>query len=1176
MPGSSSPIPLTEARRAWLGWAVCLWVVCCGGAGSAWAYDGYDCADVSLMTRLAQQARLDPQGGGRIQRLLIECDMDLCQTPEKLASFVRLMDLCVGAPDSQDVLEAARKRLLQTGFFAKERRRPGRSVRSSVPVTDYRVEVVDGGSEVTFTISAATIVNSIAYAGTWPLLESDVERRLQLGRGSAYPTLDEMSERVASVRALYRQESGYYNTKVEVERSDVGSALEVQTICDVGLEGFDCRREPLLKPRYPLVDVVVRIEKGETLEVSRVVLGGFTKFTYQKLRSLLLEPMGLFGSFTDLRLKEGIQNLLGAYRELGYYRARVVDRALCMPPSFYQGQRGELGGDVEGCTSGREEAVEVRLELDEGPRWALEFLGNKDFSVTDLRKEVTFSESGYVDDVEIGRSVDALRGFYETRGHYFATVKGAELIPDAENEDERQITFEIKEGPRLEIRQIRFVGNESIPGAELLQAMSTKAQSTFVSAGFLQRAELESDLGRLVQAYQRQGFLSAMAPRWELAVERSRGEIFLAVNVDEGQQTRVQRVYIDQLDLSESSLESPPLSDEELLERLELKSDAPFSLQGLKDDQGRLLLAYQRRGHPRAKVEAQCRPTPSPRSKVLPPWGKCELPKVDEACLTRESGEPLANCQKGQCSELSPGDNMEVWCCERSAPDLECSPQGGIQTDKIDVKYRVVPGPAKVVSDVFIRGNFKTRTSIIRSEVPLETGDVFDRGKLYEGQSNLRSLGLFEAVTIEPVGLKDDAIALNSASSRVAVVVILEEATSLLFQGSLGGQSRNLLEENARFLVSSEVALVERNFLGFARGLQLSGRLGVDMLELINGGFLSSLPNAFRPGEEIVPLDFLVATELIFFAPRSIIARSEFSWSLFATLDQLGFENEDLDKQEFGSRLSLRKDLSKELTQGLSAQVSLEISNSTTRSRSQNLRLNNGDRLYAPRVSEWKLTFNPVLDRRRKEKLNPTHGYLANLSLEYAFEALEFFGNSTEYLKLTANWSQYFTFFKTATFGYGLQVGRAMPLGGTELLPADERFRLGGTNSLRGFRDNGVGPQTIDNTPLGGELLMVGHLELRFPLIRDLALFGVYFIDGGLLVDCRENQLIVDEDDFASLDRVSCLDDLTPEDLRLSAGIGLRYLVVGRIPLAVDYGLLLNRRFGEEIGGVTLNVGYIF
>ncbi len=1051
--------------------------------GEVAAYDGYDCQDKRLMERLVRQATLDPQAGGRIMKLELTCDQEGCSTAQERERLINLMDLCVGAPDDAELLVAAAERLKSTGLFSE---------------VSARLKAVPGGSEVTFEAEVARTVRRISYQGTYPLLEADIEKRLLMRRGSIFSDdAGALRQQKEAIAARYEQE-GYFGTKVEIIHTPVAGTNAV--------------------------DVEVVVQKGKALEIERVVIGGHEALSYSTLRSILIEPIGWFGTFTDQKLKAGIDAVLDAYRQRGFYRTRIVDQHIDRKVT--------------------EGLVEIFIEIDEGPLWRLNFEGNERFTGLELAEKATFVQSGYVDKVEIAKTVDALRSLYETSGNYFATVEGRE---HEINDREREILFTIKEGVRSELRSITFEGNGNLDEEALRAAMSARAYGLFEAGGFLQRAELEADLGKIVAAYQLEGYLRATAPRWQLSVRNDGQDLHVKIFVEEGDRTLVRRVYLPR---------TPGIDREEIRAAMKLADGEPFNPASLNDDLGRLLLMYHARGYPRAEIKAACRTSESD-------WSDCALPSIDQACFERQGIDPLERCTPGSCGgEVDP----DVWCCERAVDDPGCELGGGIQGDEVDVKIDIDEGPLMTVSEVFLRGNFETRDSVVRDELPLGPGDLLQLTRLYEGQSNLRGLGLFESVTIKAIGLDPDAITRASASNRVALVILVEELPSQFWDLRVGGESRDLLDENASFILTVETALVENNLLGLGRGLQLKLKAAVDALRL------SDALGALDP-DLIGTLDFLTASELVFFAPRSILLSSELSVTLFYTLDLLGVENTELDKEEGGARLTVRKNLSREVLEGLVAQISIEQRRFTTRSRAQDLRNLEGERLFSPPLDITKLTLNPSLDRR-DSKLNPTRGYLLESSAELAADV---FDSPTTFLKLSLTGTQLWTWFDTLTLAYGARIGAIVPLLDTETIPADELFKLGGANTVRGIRDDGVGPISANFEPRGGELVALGHLELRYPLLRSADLFGAAFLDSGLLVDCRAPV------DFLSTEapaRVDCFEDLARvdprEDLRHTAGLGVRWLVLGQIPLLVDYGLLLNRRLGENFGDLHINVGYIF
>jgi outer membrane protein insertion porin family len=126
---------------------------------------------------------------------------------------------------------------------------------------------------------------------------------------------------------------------------------------------------------------------------------------------------------------------------------------------------------------------------------------------------------------------------------------------------------------------------------------------------------------------------------------------------------------------------------------------------------------------------------------------------------------------------------------------------------------------------------------------------------------------------------------------------------------------------------------------------------------------------------------------------------------------------------------------------------------------------------------------------------------------------------------------------------------------GDKEIPLDERFFLGGINTLRGFETREVGPRDpITGDYTGGDMQAYSNLEFIFPLIKDLKVKGVTFIDVGNAWD--------DSGDYFS-------------DWRYSAGAGIRWLSpMG--PLRLEYGFNLDAEDWEDDSKFDFMVGRFF
>ena len=116
-----------------------------------------------------------------------------------------------------------------------------------------------------------------------------------------------------------------------------------------------------------------------------------------------------------------------------------------------------------------------------------------------------------------------------------------------------------------------------------------------------------------------------------------------------------------------------------------------------------------------------------------------------------------------------------------------------------------------------------------------------------------------------------------------------------------------------------------------------------------------------------------------------------------------------------------------------------------------------------------------------------------------------------------------------------VKLGLLGPIQETQEIPIFRRFFAGGYNSVRGYRLYYLGPRDSDGYPVGGNALLEGSGELRFPIYKILG--GVVFLDFGNVYPQ--------------------ISDLDMGRLKYSAGAGLRVQTpVG--PVGVDIGVPLN------------------
>ena len=134
------------------------------------------------------------------------------------------------------------------------------------------------------------------------------------------------------------------------------------------------------------------------------------------------------------------------------------------------------------------------------------------------------------------------------------------------------------------------------------------------------------------------------------------------------------------------------------------------------------------------------------------------------------------------------------------------------------------------------------------------------------------------------------------------------------------------------------------------------------------------------------------------------------------------------------------------------------------------------------------------------------------------------------------------------------RVGLAGTFEGQDLVP-NERFFAGGATTVRGYREDDLGPRSLigDNEAGGGRALLILNAELRFPIYRWVR--GVGFVDLGNVYPT--------------------VGDMSLTDLQAGVGAGLRFNTpVGVIRL--DLGAPANPRAFDPGVKVYFGLGHAF
>lgn len=114
---------------------------------------------------------------------------------------------------------------------------------------------------------------------------------------------------------------------------------------------------------------------------------------------------------------------------------------------------------------------------------------------------------------------------------------------------------------------------------------------------------------------------------------------------------------------------------------------------------------------------------------------------------------------------------------------------------------------------------------------------------------------------------------------------------------------------------------------------------------------------------------------------------------------------------------------------------------------------------------------------------------------------------------------------------------------------------LGGIQSIRGYRQGDIGPRDRYGNIIGGDRSFFTNVECLFPILDQLKLNGVTFIDAG-------NSWNVSDGPFL-------------REVKGGVGVGLRWISpMG--PIRIEYGWKIRPEKGEEPGAIAFAMGQLF
>jgi len=463
----------------------------------------------------------------------------------------------------------------------------------------------------------------------------------------------------------------------------------------------------------------------------------------------------------------------------------------------------------------------------------------------------------------------------------------------------------------------------------------------------------------------------------------------------------------------------------------------------------------------------------------------------------------------------------------------------------VAINMQVVPGPRVSVRRIVFKGNTRTSDEVLRREMRQFENSWYSQAAIDRSKIRLQRLGYFESVDVETPPV-------TGSNDQVDVVYNVKETTSGSFVFGLG--------YSQSYGMTTSVQLSQNNFLGGGNRVSVEASRSSYLQRY---GFSYTNP---------------------YFTDDGVSLGYNLSWR---ELDYSDFNTAQYNSTNGAAQVVFGVPITENDTVSLMFGIDSNQITTYPGSTPQSI-IDYIDAIGHKTFHSWRSELGWARDTRN-DYFMPTRGTYQRIGLETTLP-----GSTVEYYKLNYQFSKYWPIIPSlvintrAEIGYGDSYGKdvsrdicytapttANPNPTQTVncntassdyvktvtatgLPFFENFYAGGTNSVRGFEDNTLGPREVtsgypNGQPLGGSLKTVGSVEAYFPRLFDSPSARISaFVDFGNVYNG--------------------VDNFKANELRVSTGVALLWRApVG--PISISYAFPLKKEDGDEIERLQFTFG---
>ncbi len=660
------------------------------------------------------------------------------------------------------------------------------------------------------------------------------------------------------------------------------------------------------------------------------------------------------------------------------------------------------------------------------------------------------------------------------------------------------------------IQELDYIGNSEIDDDEIAEVIDVKAFQ------LLDESTIEDALQKIQKSYEDKGFFLTQVTYKVEDLSEPPGAVKLKIIIDEKKKVKIKKVRF----IGNKGLTDDTLKERMLTKPATLFGGGNYKEEDIERDFELLKYLYLNEGYAQIKIDP-------PKTIVTPDKSGIEVifrieegPKFKigeitfQGDLLKTSDEFLEimqiDDQKYFSQQIIMKDLSEIQAIYGDKgfayANIVPRPVMNNETEVMDLVFQITKGEVVSIGEIKISGNTKTRDKVIRREIKLIEGELFNETKKRESIANLNRLGFFKTVDLQPLT--------DSGESNVMDLNVQVEETSTgtlnLGVGFGGFQG---------FAVQG--SMNQTNLFGRGKNVGFSVNWSENVNRLFNLNYTD---------------------------PYFLDTKWSFGFDLYQSLRILP----DFREQRIGGSIRLGRLLT-------------DFWRTSIRYRFDSTDLifppNAYTDIYTPELVKdsegnasslmWSLEYD-----RRNNRRFPTQGFYSNLSFEYVG-----IGGDLSYSESSLNLRYYKPVVGSLVFRNNFVYGFLASNNSDKTVPLSQLYRLGGANTIRGYNWFTLARRKQSNIafgeligdgasfafeksfrPFGGLQQIYYNLEFEWAMIKEAGIKGVVFFDAGMAED-----------------------DLAVSKIKSSYGAGIRWISpLG--PLRFEWGFPIdpNIKLGED------------